>query len=269
MDSPRLAAQVLLAHALGCDRIGLYVQFDKPLGPDELARYRDLVRRRLAGEPVAYLVGAQEFWSLALAVDERVLIPRRDSETLIDLVLAEATDRSAPLALADIGTGSGALVLALLHELASAHAVATDLQAGALALAGQNAARLGMADRIEFCQGDLLAALPAGRRFDIVVANLPYVPSRDIERLSPEVRHEPRSALDGGPDGLDLVRRLVDDVAGHLVPGGLVALEHGFDQGPAVRELLDRAPGPFEPAWTRADLAGHPRVTAARLRAMH
>jgi release factor glutamine methyltransferase len=266
VDSPRLAAQVLLAHALGCDRIGLYVQFDKPLGPDELARYRDLVRRRLAGEPVAYLVGTQEFWSLALAVDERVLIPRRDSETVVDLVLAEITDRSAPLAIADIGTGSGALALALLRELASARAVATDLQAEALALAAQNAVQLGLAERVDFCQGDLLAALPPGRAFDVLVANLPYVRSGEIERLSPEVRREPRSALDGGADGLDLIRRLVGGLAAHLGPGGLVALEHGFDQGPAVRALLEGAPGPFEPAWTRADLAGHPRVTAARLR---
>lgn len=264
MDSPRLSAQVLLAHALGCDRVGLYVQFDKPLAPEELGRYRELVRRRLGGEPVAYLVGSQEFWSIALAVDGRALIPRRDSETLVEVVLAAIADRAAPLRIADIGTGSGALALALLRELPAARAVATDLAPGALALAGENAARLGLAERIDLRQGDLLEPL-AGEAFDVLVANLPYVPSGDIDRLAPEVKREPRAALDGGADGLDLVRRLVASCAGALAPGGLVALEHGFDQGAAVRELLAQA-GAFEPAETRSDLAGHPRVTSARLR---
>jgi release factor glutamine methyltransferase len=262
VDSPRLAAQVLLAHALGCDRVGLYVQFDKPLGEGELARYRELVRRRLAGEPVAYLVGSQEFWSISLAVDERVLIPRRDSETVVEAVLAEVADRAAPLRIADVGTGSGALALALLRELPAARAVATDLLPGPLALAAQNAAQLGFSDRIELRQGDLLEPLGADR-VDLLVANLPYVPSRDIDQLAAEVRREPRTALDGGADGLDLIRRLVAGALDHLAPGGLVALEHGFDQGGAVRELFER--GSFEPARTRADLAGHPRVTTARL----
>lgn len=265
VDSPRLSAQVLLAHALGCDRVGLYLQFDKPLGPDELGRYRELVRRRLAGEPVAYLVGTQEFWSISLAVDPRVLIPRRDSETVIEAVLAEVPDRAAPMTLADIGTGSGALALALARELPAARVVAIDFSADALAVAGENAARLGLADRIELRQGDLLAPLD-GERMDVLVANLPYVPSGDLAGLADEVKKEPRGALDGGADGLDLVRRLVDGVAASLVPGGLVALEHGFDQDAAVRALLDGAGG-FEPARTRPDLAGRPRVTLARLRA--
>jgi release factor glutamine methyltransferase len=265
VDSPRLAAQVLLAHALGCDRVGLYVQFDKPLAAEELGRYRELVRRRLAAEPVAYLVGSQEFWSISLAVDERVLIPRRDSETLIEAVLAAMADRAEPLRIADIGTGSGALALALLRELPAASAVATDLSPGALAIAAENAARLGLAERIELRPGDLLEPL-AGERFDVLVANLPYVPSGAIDQLAPEVRREPRGALDGGPDGLDLVRRLVADAARHIVPRGLVALEHGLEQGGAVRDLLAAAAA-FEPAATRSDLAGLPRVTSARLRA--
>jgi len=266
VDSPRLAAQVLLAHALGCDRVGLYVQFDKPLGPDELGRYRELVRRRLAGEPVAYLVGSQEFWSIALAVDERVLIPRRDSETLVEAVLAAIADRSAPLRIADIGTGSGALALALLRELPAARVVATDIAPGAVAMATENAAALGLADRIELRQGDLCEPF-AGEAFDVLVANLPYVPSGAIDGLAAEVRREPRAALDGGADGLVLIRRLVAGCAGCIAPGGLVALEHGFDQGAAVRELLAAAPGPFAPAETRADLAGRPRVTVARRQA--
>jgi release factor glutamine methyltransferase len=265
IDSPRLAAQVLLAHALRCDRVGLYLQFDKPLGGDELDRYRELVRRRLAGEPVAYLVGSQEFWSISLAVDERVLIPRRDSETVIEAVLEEIADRAAPLAVADVGTGSGALALALARELPASRVVATDLSAGALAVAGANAAQLGLTDRVELREGDLLAPL-AGEPFDVLVANLPYVRSGDIDALSAEVRREPRQALDGGPDGLDLIRRLASGAARHLTPGGLLALEHGFDQGPAVRDVLAAAPGPLESARTRADLAGQPRVTTARVR---
>jgi release factor glutamine methyltransferase len=264
VDSPRLAAQVLLAHALGCDRVGLYLQFDKPLGEEELGRYRELVRRRLAGEPVAYLVGSQEFWSISLAVDPRVLIPRRDSETLVEVILEEVADRAAPIRIADIGTGSGALALALARELPAAQLVAVDLSAGALAVAGENAARLELAARIDLRSGDLLEPL-AGDRFDILVANLPYVRSADIEQLAPEVRREPRAALDGGADGLDLVRRLAAGCAAHLEPGGLVALEHGFDQDAAVREILARAPGPFAPATTRPDLGGRPRVTIARL----
>jgi release factor glutamine methyltransferase len=266
VDSPRLSAQVLLAHALGCDRVGLYLQFDKPLGPDELGRYRELVRRRLAGEPVAYLVGTQEFWSISLSVDDRVLIPRRDSETIVEAVLEAVADRASALSVADIGTGSGALALALARELPAARVVAIDVSADALAVAGDNATRLGLADRIELRRGDLLAPLAAEERFDIIVANLPYVPSGDLAGLAPEVKREPRGALDGGADGLDLVRRLVAASARHLAPGGLIALEHGFDQDAAVRRLLDGAPGGFQPATTRADLAGRPRVTVARLR---
>ena len=265
VDGARLEAQVLLAHALACDRVALYLMFDKPLAADELARYRDLVKRRLAGEPVAYLVGHQEFWSLDLVVDPRVLIPRRDIETVVELVLDAVPDRAAPLAVADVATGAGPLALALARELRAARVVATDLSEDALAVARGNAERLGLADRIDFLQGDLLAALPDGESFDVLVSNPPYVPSATIAGLSPEVRREPRGALDGGHDGLDLLRRLVDGAARHLSPGGLLALEHGFDQAAAVRGLLDDT-GQFEAAATRADLGGQPRVTHARRR---
>jgi release factor glutamine methyltransferase len=263
IDSPRLAAQILLAHALGIDRVQLYVQHDKPLGPDELGRYRDLVRRRLAGEPVAYLTGRQEFWSLPLAVDARVLVPRRDTETLVELVL-DQVDRAAALHIADIGTGSGAIALALARELPAAQVVATDRSAEALAVARANAERLGLAGRVELRAGDLYAALAAGERFDVLVSNPPYIPSGAVDQLAAEVRREPRAALDGGPDGLAVLRRLVADAARHLVsPGGLLALEHGFDQGAAVRALIDET-GAYQPAATRSDLAGQPRVTFSR-----
>jgi release factor glutamine methyltransferase len=262
IDSARLEAQLLLAHALSCSRVELYTGYDKPLAEEERAAFRTLVRRRLAGEPLAYLTGEQEFWSLPFHVDARVLIPRRDTETLVEVVLAAVGDRDRPLRIAEVATGSGAIAVTLARELAAAALVASDLSEGALAVARRNAARHRVDGRIEFRHGDLLAPL-AREQFDVLVANLPYVPAGDIARLAAEVRAEPRLALDGGDSGLDLLRRLIDGVHPRLVPGGFLALEHGFDQGPAVRELLLDAGG-FADVTTRDDLAGRPRVTSAR-----
>lgn len=265
-DSARLEAQVLLAHVLECDRVALYMQYDKPLGEPELAAYRALIRRRLAGEPVAYLTGRQEFWSLPFEVDQRVLIPRHDSETMIEIV-RDNTQSDAALCLADICTGSGALAITLLRERANATAVATDNSDDALAVARHNAEANGVLERIELRCGDMLAALAADERFDVIVSNPPYIPSGDIDGLSAEVRHEPRAALDGGADGLDFVRTLIEGAHLHLSPGGLLAIEHGYDQAGAVRELID-ATARYEPARTRDDLAGQPRITWTR-RAAH
>lgn len=266
VDSPRLDAQVLLAHAMSCDRVTLYTQFDKPLGAPELDRYRELVKRRLSGEPVAYLVGRQEFWSLDLEVDARVLIPRRDTETVIECVLDQLGDRQVELLVADVATGAGPIALALAAELPRARVIATDVSADAAAVARQNAERLGYGDRVEVRTGDLLGPLADVRgKLDVLVSNPPYIPSKDIEGLSAEVRAEPRSALDGGPDGLIALRSLCGQAADYLGPGGLLAVEHGFDQGAAVRDLID-ATGAFEPAATRADLGGNPRVSWARTR---
>ncbi len=262
-ESPRLEAQVLVAHVLGCDRVGLYTNFDKPLGDDELAACRALIRRRLAGEPAAYLVGEQEFWSLSLRVAPDVLIPRRDTETVVELVLDEVTDRTAKRRVLDVATGSGALALALARELPGAEVMATDVSPAALRLAGENAERTGLRARIRLAEGDLLAPVAGEAPFDIIVANPPYVPSSELARLSPEVRCEPALALDGGEDGLDALRRLVSALPDCLAPGGLAAVEHGWDQGPAVRELFART-AQFEAAHTRADLAENERVTAAR-----
>lgn len=262
LPSPRLEAQVLLAHALGTDRVSLYTQFDKPLGDDELGRFRELIRRRLAGEPTAYLTGEQEFWSLPLAIEPVVLIPRHDTETLVEVVLDHLGDKQRAVRIADLGTGSGAVAVALAHELRNARVIASDTSPDAVRIATANAERNRVADRLEVRAGDLLAALAGEPPFDVLAANLPYVPSATIDGLQPEVRHEPRAALDGGPDGLDLIRRLIAGARPHLLPGGLLALEHGFDQGPAVRALID-ATGGFEPAVTRNDLAGNPRITSA------
>lgn len=263
IEPARLEAQVLLAHALSCDRVRLYMDFDRPLLPEELSTCRELIQRRLAGEPVAYLIGEQEFWSMPFRVGPEVLIPRRDTETVIELVLEETPDRAAPLRIADVATGSGVLAVTLARELGGATVVATDISADAARVASENAARNQVAERVEVRVGDLLAPIAADVPFDILVSNPPYVPSGDLDGLAREVRCEPRLALDGGPDGLDYLRRIVTGAAGRLAPGGLLALEHGFDQDAAVRQLID-ATGAFAPARTRPDLAGHPRVTHAR-----
>jgi release factor glutamine methyltransferase len=259
LPSARLDAEVLLAHALGATRVALYTGFDKPLEEPELARYRELVRRRLAGEPVAYLVGEQEFWSLPLTVDARVLVPRRDTETLVETAL-----RLAPAArrIADVATGSGAIALALATELSGATVVATDRSAGALAVAGENVARHGLQARVTLVEGDLCAPLAGLGPFDLIVSNPPYIPTRDLAALAPEVRREPRGALDGGPDGLVLLRRLVVEARPLLEPGGLLAVEHGFDQGVQVRGLFEAA-GYAEVA-TVTDLGASDRVTSGK-----
>jgi release factor glutamine methyltransferase len=261
-ESARLEAQVLLAHVLGCNRVALYTRFDQPLHPDELVAFRELIKRRLASEPLAYLVGEQEFWSLPFRVDARVLIPRRDTETLIEVVLDETPDRKAAVRVIDVATGSGAVGITLERELPAATVIATDVSAAALALAAENAEHNGVAQRVTMRQGDLLEPL-AGETADILVANLPYIPTEEVGKLPGDVQREPHLALDGGADGLDLIRRLVGDAPPILAPGGLLALEHGFDQAPAVAEII-AASGHFTEARLRKDLGKQPRVTFAR-----
>lgn len=273
LASARLDAEVLLAHVLGKDRVGLYTHFDQPLGEAELAAYRELIKRRLGGEPVAYIVGEQEFWSRKFHVDPRVLVPRPDTETLVEAGLRVA--RSSPVRrIVDACTGSGAVAVALAIELPDATVWATDLSAPALEVAAKNVARHGLTDRVILVEGDLLAPFsplaPSGPRLageafapvDLVVANPPYVARAALAGLAPEVRCEPVLALDGGDDGLALVRRIVAESMGLLAPGGSIAVEHGFDQAPAVRALMASA-GLDEVASTR-DLAGHERVTVGR-----
>ena len=253
--SARLDAEVLLAKVLGLSRVGLYTAFDRPLEEVELGQYRDLIKRRLAGEPVAYLVGEQEFWSLPLHVDPRVLIPRRDTETLVEVARAAGGTR-----IADVATGSGAVALALAKELPEAKIVATDVSADALAVARQNVARHGLADRVELRVGDLCEPLDGA--FDLIVSNPPYVATGQIATLSAEVRREPRAALDGGPDGLDVLRRLVPAALPHLAAGGTLAVEHGYEQGASVRSIFSAA-GYGDVATTK-DLGANDRVTAGK-----
>jgi len=254
--SARLDAELLAAHAFGMSRIELYAHFDRPLDAPELAAYRDLVTRRVAGEPVAYLLGRKEFWSLDLLVDARVLIPRPDSETLVEEALERVTSPGARIA--DVGTGSGALALALAKERPESQVFAADISPDALAVARANAERLGLT--VTFLQGDLIAPLAAAGPFDLIVANLPYIPSADIAGLSADVRSEPHLALDGGADGLSLIRKLVAEVPELLQAGGCLALEVGAGQADTVGELLGAAG--FDGVRCRCDLAGIERVVS-------
>jgi release factor glutamine methyltransferase len=260
VDSPRLTAELLLAHALGCDRVRLYLDFDKPLGDPELARYRDLVKRRAEGEPTAYLVGAREFAGHRFAVDARVLVPRPETEHVLEAALAALPAPWEGRAALDLGTGSGVLAITLALGRPGARVTAVDLSPDALAVARANAAAL--AASVEFLQGDLFAPVPAGARFDVVVSNPPYVPTGELAGLAREVRREPRLALDGGPDGLAVLRRLVAAAPAFLVPGGTLVLEM-HESHEASLPALCLAAG-FATAVAVRDLAGLPRVTIAR-----
>jgi len=259
LDTPRLDAEILIAHALSLSRVQLYVQHDRPLLPAELAAIRELIKRRQAGESVAYVVGKKEFWGLELAVDARVLVPRPDTETLVE----EGRDRldaaaHAPERIGDVGTGSGAVALALKKVRPAASVFAADLSADALAVARANAERLAL--EVTFVEGDLAAPLAAHGPFSLLAANLPYVATGDLAGLAPEVRAEPVRALDGGPDGLDLVRRLVTEAPALLASGGALALEIGAGQADATAALLEAAG--FTDVRRRRDLGGIERVVS-------
>jgi len=258
--SPRLEAQLLLAHVLGCSRVQLYTGFDKPLAESELAGYRDLIKRRLGGEPVAYLLGEHEFWALPFWIDPSVLVPRPDTETVIETALAMRPDRAAPCSVLDLCTGSGVIAIALARELPAARVVATEISAEAAAVARRNAERHGVADRVDVRVGDLFAPV-AGERFDLIASNPPYIATAVIATLAPEVRREPALALDGGADGLAFYDRICREAASHLGPGGGLVVEHGFDQADAVRERFARAG--FVDVRLVHDLAKNPRVTSA------
>ena len=269
LASPRLDAELLAGHAFSLPRIALYTEFDRPLAPPELDRFRELVKRRQAGEPVAYLTGRKEFWKLDLAVDARVLIPRPDTETLIEATLELLGPKPPPdetqtlppaRRLLDVGTGSGAIALTLKHERPELEVFASDVSSEALAVAGTNAERLGLA--VHFVQGHLLGPFEDTAPFDVIVANLPYVPRKDLAALSPEVRSEPVLALDGGPDGLDLVGELIAAAPARLVASGALLLEIGQGQAAAVVERC-RAAG-FAAVTTHRDLGGIERVVLAR-----
>ena len=253
IDTPKLDAGVLMQHVLGAGREALLGERDLPLRPAEARRLAALVRRRAAREPIAYLTGRREFWSLDLAVDRSTLVPRPETETVVEAVLAHAARLPARARLLDLGTGSGCLLVALLGELGSAAGLGVDVSAAAVSLARANAGRNGVGGRASFIVADWGA--PFAGRFDMVVSNPPYVAACDLASLAPEiVRHEPQAALDGGADGYACYRRLAPQIARLLAPGGMAALELGAGMADAVAALF-RAAGLVE-IGRRRDLAG-------------
>lgn len=261
-ESPRLDAEVMLASVLGWERVQLYTHFEDEIGEAQRGRYRDLVRRRAEGAPVAYLVGRKEFYSLRFDVSPAVLIPRPESEFVVIEAIEALKTLEAPR-LVDVGTGSGCLAVACAHQLTKAKVTAIDLSPKALEVARKNAERHKLIDRVEFLEGDLLGPLADAPTLDAIVSNPPYIPTDDVANLEPGVRdHEPILALDGGADGLEVVRRLIREAAPRLKPGGHLILEIGTAQEASVRELLSD-----EQVWelrpTIRDLQGHPRVIHA------
>jgi release factor glutamine methyltransferase len=258
IGAARLEAQLLLAHVLQCTRTQLYMGFDKPLAEAELTAYRELIKKRLAGEPVAYLLGEHEFWGLPLYVDHNVLVPRPDTETLIEVARALRADRNAPCRVLDLCTGSGAIAVSLAKELPAATVVATDVSPAAAAIAKRNVERNGVADRVEVRVGDLFAPV-AGEPFDLIVSNPPYIATAVIATLSGEVKREPVLALDGGADGLGFYDKICPQAFAQLVPGGALVVEHGYDQAETVHARFVAAG--FSNVTLVHDLGKNPRVT--------
>jgi len=262
-ESARLDAEVLLAHVRGCQRILLYTAFDTPVSDAERARFRELVKRRGDGEPVAYLVGNREFFSLPFAVSPAVLVPRPETEGLVVRVI----DLCKPLPAAriiDVGTGSGAIAVTLAKHLPRARLVATDISPAALAVARENAARHGVAERIEFLECDLLSAPQAAGPWDVIVSNPPYVRDDEFDALPRDVRlHEPKAALVAGPTGVEVVAQLAADAVGALAAGGWLVVEIGPVVAAAAERALAAVPG-LVPGPTLADMAGLPRIVQAR-----
>lgn len=265
IDSAELDARMLVGAALGLDLTGVIAAASRPLTSEESIRLEDFARRRLSGEPIARILGLKEFWGLPLTLSAATLVPRPDTETVVELalqVLRAAPDRGRRLRIADIGTGSGAILLALLSELSEACGFGTDISVAALRTASTNAARLGLARRAMFVACDYAAAL--SDPFDLIVSNPPYVRSAEIADLAIEVRdHDPRRALDGGADGLDAYRALVPQAARLLARGGALVVEVGQGQSEEVEGLMTAA-GLTPQRPPKADLAGIRRALAAR-----
>ena len=273
VENPRLNAEHLLSHVLGKKRLELYLGFEGDLTEDQLVPLRELVRRRGQGEPLQHLLGTVEFCGLTFVCDERAMVPRPETEELVELVIAECGTRNAlpaaasrsdagvaDLKMVDVGTGSGVIALSLAAKLPQAQVWAVDISAEALALAGQNASRLGLAGRVRFSRGDLLENF--NERFDLIVANLPYIPVQDRPTLSREVLHDPELALFGGERGDELILALVEQATNRLSPGGLLALETGLGQTEALIAFLSEKR--YKDIEVKNDYSGRARFVFAR-----
>lgn len=264
-ESPRLDAEVLLAEVLGCQRIGLYTRFDEVPAEGLRNAFKALVKRRGEGEPVAYVVGRKEFYSLEFEVEPGVLIPRPETELLVVTALDRIKERgiAAPM-LADVGTGTGAIAISVAKHCEAAKVIAIDVEPKAVALANRNAAKHGVGERVYATESDLFARLKAERQFDLILSNPPYVTTNELIDLDPTVRdHEPHLALDGGPDGADVIRRLLEIAPSRLNEGGELLIEIGPSIAETVSAAVEGAKG-LELVEVLKDLAGHERVVHAR-----
>ncbi len=259
-DESAREVELLLGHALGRDRAWLYAHADDALDAADGERFHALLTRRAAGEPIAYLTGRREFWSLDLAVTSDVLIPRAETELLVELAL-QRISQNVKVDIADLGTGSGAIALALAKERPQARVVATDCSTAALAVARGNAGRLHIAN-VDFAQGDWCAALGT-RKFDLIASNPPYIAAADVHLQQGDLRFEPRAALASGADGFEAIRAIVRTAPACLQPGGWLMFEHGHEQAIAVRDLLEKSG--FVEVFTERDLEGRERVTGGRV----
>ena len=267
IDSPRATAEILLSHALSANRIDLYLHYDQPLNADELDRFKALIKRRIQREPVAYILGHREFWTLDLKVTPEVLIPRPETECLVERALetlAAALD-DRPKRILELGTGSGAILLALASEYARHAYWGTDISAAAIRVARQNAICHGLAENIQFIIADWLAPFAARTDgFDMIVSNPPYIKTGDLEQLQPEIQaFEPLVALDGSADGLACLRHIIQSAYLYLKPGGRLILEMGHDQKAPLTQMIDHC-GQYEDIAFFRDYSGYDRIVAMR-----
>lgn len=265
LDSPRLDAELLLAHVLNKQRIYLYTDFDLIVEPSELSLYREYIKKRVSGISTAAIIGEKEFMGLTFKVNEDVLIPRPDTETWLEKVIQYHRNEQG-LYVADLGTGSGAILLSFLYYCKEDTGVGVDISEKALALAEENGKNLKMDDRVTWRRGDYLTALEEGELFDGILTNPPYIPTGDIRGLAEEVRHEPMNALDGGADGLTFYRKLAEGAAEHLKDGGFLAAEFGIHQAADVVNLLKET-GKFDSFEVITDYGGIERAVYCRKKA--
>ena len=258
---PRNDANLLAMHVIKRDRTFLLTHGEATLSPDQLNLYRSLIERRGSGEPLQYITGHQEFFKLDFETSPDVLIPRPETELIVEIGMELLKGKARPF-IADIGTGSGCIVISLLHELRQTRAVATDVSTAALAVASRNAGHYEVSDRLRLIESDLFSGLESNELFDLIVSNPPYVPTADLEGLQREVSREPQNALDGGADGLAVIRRLLNEAPVFLRARGYLVFEIGFDQAESVKRIIDSA------AWelidVRRDLQGFPRTVVLR-----
>ena len=270
IDSPRATAEILLAHALAADRIDLYLHYDQPLNAKELTRFKAIIKRRIQREPVAYILGCKEFWSQDLAVTRNVLIPRPETECLVERALAylAADCNSGQQRILELGTGSGAILIALASENSQNVYWATDISAAAIQIAQRNAIDHGLAANIHFLVADWFAPFAVNTDlFDMIISNPPYIRRADLKRLQPEIQaFEPLVALDGSEDGLLCLRHIIQSAHFYLRPGGMILLEMGHDQKAALKQIIQRC-GQYEDVVFYTDYSGYDRIVAMRKRA--